>query len=96
MWKLLSSKLDLDPPTPMLGQVYLGCGQHETVLDPAELEKAHVRFKYITSANTSDDETILHNLKEKVEAAAAAAIVADAHQPPSQHATGGKRRRRRK
>ena len=81
MWKLLGSKLDLDPPTLMIGQVYLGCGQEATVLDTKVLHDTHLRWKYITSANTADDATILQQLRlsKEVSSAAPAAVRPDDH-----------------
>ena len=29
MWDKLRTKMDLDPPTPLSGVVYLGCGQYD-------------------------------------------------------------------
>ena len=33
MWKTLGAKINLDPPVPLDGHVYLGCSQHEYQAD---------------------------------------------------------------
>ena len=39
MWKQLRTKLDLDPPVPFDGNVYLGCRQHSFTPLESEIEK---------------------------------------------------------
>ncbi len=44
MWKTLSEKLELEPPTPMNGHVYLGCGQTDYTPSESQVEDASRMF----------------------------------------------------
>ena len=50
MWLNLQKHLDLDPPTPFDGGVYLGCGQHDIPI-PVDLvvEKREIMLRYLAS-----------------------------------------------
>ena len=45
MWDTLGKKLDLEPPTSMDGNVYLGCGQEEFTPSEAEAQKVRDHFR---------------------------------------------------
>ena len=63
MWERLGKKLALEPKTELIGNVYLGCGQESYTPTTEQLHLQKLRYQYITSSSTADDETILSDLK---------------------------------
>ena len=56
MWDKLRTKMDLDPPTPLSGGVYLGCGQYD-IQTPVDLvrEKQEL-YNYILDDGSFDSQ----------------------------------------
>ena len=50
MWKILGARMELDPPTPMIGNTYLGCGQVDATAEPRMVAARSTLFH---AANTS-------------------------------------------
>ena len=50
MWKILGTRMELDPPTPMIGNTYLGCGQIDATPEPRMVAARSTLFH---AANTS-------------------------------------------
>ena len=56
MWKLLKTKLDLEPPVPFDGNVYLGCGQEDVVADDKFISQQCEYIERLQSQAPAKDE----------------------------------------
>ena len=55
MWKRLENKIDLEGPTPIMNQVYLGCSQRPAEVDEQIIASKAEFFKRITTSRVKDD-----------------------------------------
>ena len=57
LWKDISTQIDLDPPSPMNHQVYLGCNQHDVPPIPHLINDKQFMFKKLITAKVDSEET---------------------------------------
>ena len=55
MWKRLEKKIDLEGPTPIMNQVYLGCSQRPAEVDEELIASKAEFLKRITTSRVKDD-----------------------------------------
>ena len=60
MWTLLQSKLDLDPPTALHGNVYLGCTQWDFLAPYDEIKIKTTLFHSLFASNPSEASSLSH------------------------------------
>ena len=53
MWKTLRRRMDLEPSTPLVDQVYLGCNQRDAEIDEELISTKAELFKRITTTSVS-------------------------------------------
>ena len=55
MWKIQQKDIDLEDPTPLLDQVYLGCAQWQAKVDHQAVQSKTESFKKLTMAREADE-----------------------------------------
>ena len=55
MWTILQKEIDLEYPTPVIDQVYLGCTQREAMVDPQAVHSETDLFKKLTTTREADE-----------------------------------------
>ena len=55
MWTILQKEIDLEYPTPVIDQVYLGCTQREAMVDPQAVHSETDLFKKLTTTKEADE-----------------------------------------
>ena len=54
MWAKLCPKIDLEDPTKVIDQVYLGCTHREATIDEETMRTKTERFQRITTSNVEE------------------------------------------
>ena len=55
MWTILQKEIDLEYPTPVVDQVYLGCTQREAMVVPQAVHSETDVFKKLTTTREADE-----------------------------------------
>ena len=54
MWAKLCQKIDLEDPTKLIDQVFLGCTHREATIDEGTIRTKTERFQRITTSNVEE------------------------------------------
>ena len=81
--------MELDPPTPMEGNTYLGCTQRKTAPDPLLIEEMSSFFQEITNSKASATDPSLDDLQNVPKVALQRLAPMDLQSDPKSKKAGG-------